>query len=55
MRTIDGDFMEHIGTCEKQIVWFLKALRHAHVKHLGRLIMLSFSTFLTEEKRVDHL
>ncbi|KAH7718702.1 hypothetical protein AAVH_13855 [Aphelenchoides avenae] len=34
VRTSDGHRMELIGTWKKQIEWFMKALRHAHVKHL---------------------
>ncbi|KAH7698250.1 hypothetical protein AAVH_34661, partial [Aphelenchoides avenae] len=34
VRTSDGHRMELIGTWKEQIIWFLKALRHAHVKHL---------------------
>ncbi|KAH7718703.1 hypothetical protein AAVH_13856 [Aphelenchoides avenae] len=35
VRTSDGHRMELIGTWKEQIGWFLKALRHAHVKHLA--------------------
>ncbi|KAH7700159.1 hypothetical protein AAVH_32725, partial [Aphelenchoides avenae] len=34
VRTSDGHRMELIGTWKEQIVWLLKALRQAHVKHL---------------------
>ncbi|KAH7718697.1 hypothetical protein AAVH_13850 [Aphelenchoides avenae] len=34
VRTSDGHRMEFIGTWKEQILWFLRALRHAHVKLL---------------------